>query len=147
MNQNFKGLLDKYGTGRIDIKNFGKSSNKIIILENSDLNSRIENPKWFNDNKGVGTKIESSEGILNLKFKCINDGVLNITFRGPDIRDELGNRIPSYVEFEKVKINNEYVINNNVTVWHNEPYIFKKYVNDGDILDMHVEWCLFKPNG
>ena len=131
---------------RIDILNTNVESNAIEILNTSN-SVDVVFPEWFKTDEGAGVVIKTKEKLFDLKVKCINDGVLNITFRGPDIRDELGNRIPSYVEFEKVMINNEYVINNNVTVWHNEPYIFKKYVNDGDIIDMHVEWCLFKPNG
>ena len=143
MNQNFKGLLDKYGTGRIDIKNFGKSSNKIIILENSDLNSRIENPKWFNDNKGVGTKIESSEGILNLKFKCINDGVLKIYLRSLDVRDKTGNKFPIYIDYTNFSVNDKVLFDNNKLITAFRPFIFTKNVYDSEVVELHIQWFPF----
>ena len=72
MNQTLENLLKKYHTARIDIKNYGNSNNRIIILENNDPDSQVSEPRWFIDYTGKGTKITSSEGILDLKIKCVN---------------------------------------------------------------------------
>ena len=70
---------------------------------------------------------------------------MNIILRGPDVHDKSGKRIPSYVEFNKVSMNNEDIINGDVLVWHDEPYTFKKDVDDGEHIEIHVEWSFYKP--
>lgn len=129
---------------RIDILNSNVESNTIEILNISN-SADVYFPDWFKYDTGSGALIQTDEYVFDLEFKCVNDGILNIFLRGPDIRDKSGNRIPSYVEFEKVKINNEDILYNNVKVCHDEPHILKKNVNDGDIIEMHVEWILFRP--
>lgn len=133
-------------TARIDILNSNVESNTIEILSTSNSTDAYF-PDWFKYAEGSGAVIKISEKIFDLKFRCINDGILNIFLKGPYVVDKSGNHIPSYVEFEKVKINNEDIINNNLVVCHDEPHLFKKNVNDGDIIEMHGEWCLFKPYG
>ena len=88
--------------------------------------------------------IETAETKFDLKFKCVGDGLLEIAFRGPDIRNELNKYIPYCVDLNVIKINNEDIINNPLTVWHNNSHYFKKNVYGGEIIKLHVEWSHFK---
>ena len=59
--------LEKYYTARIDIKNQG-INNKVMILDITDSNSKIDCPSWFKDHLGEGIQIHSSKGVLDLKI-------------------------------------------------------------------------------
>lgn len=140
---NLENLLKKYYTARIDIKNLQNKHNNVIIVENNDLNSKIMQPNWFTDSDGVGTIIESINGELNLKIKCVGDGDLNIWLRGPDIRDKNNKRFPIYIDYVKFLVNNKNVFNNNTLIWHDNPYKFVKEVHNSEILDIHIKWLPF----
>jgi len=143
MNGNFDDLLKKYYTARIDIKNQGSNTNQIIILENNDLNSKISQPGWFKDYMGIGTKISSYEGILDLKIKCINDGLLKIYLRSPDIRDINNHRFPIYIDFTHFSVNEDIIFDENKLITHDHPYIFTKNVHDSEIINLHFQWMPF----
>jgi hypothetical protein len=84
--------LKKFLECRIDIKNYGTVTNNIHLLECDDSLCNIYQPRWFKNNEGIGTVINSVKGNLNLKFECINDGNLIIDFKSIDYRDKEGNR-------------------------------------------------------
>lgn len=133
------GLLSKYKTARIDLRNFGTSTNAVEIIENSDKNADVSVLSYFKDNRGVGTKIESKKDSMNLKIKCINDGELDIRLRGIDFRQG-NNRIPIYINFTDFRINNKKVLSEETVVWHDKPFYYKKDVKDGEILDIYLAW-------
>lgn len=130
-------------TARIDIININNKDNAIEIL-NTSSSIDVDFPDWFKTNKGKGVVIQTYENSFDVKLKCINDGLLNISLRGPDIRDKIGNRIPSYVKFNKLKINDNEVLNNQVVVCHDAPYVFEKNITDGEIIEIHTEWTFTK---
>ena len=84
--------------------------------------------------------METNDQFFDLKFKCVNDGLLNISLKGQDIQDAFGKPEPAYVDYHIFKINNEDIIEDNVVVSHNEDYAFVKDVKDGEIIEIHVEW-------
>ena len=128
---------------RVDIINKNNANNTIDFIDISNgLN--VIFPGWFKSDEGTGAVIETEGKSFDLKIKCINDGLLRIVLRGPDVRDELGNFIPCYVDFNVFRINNENIINDKTNVWHNNPYIFEKNVSDGEIIELHFEWSQFK---
>lgn len=126
---------------RVDIINKNKN-NALEILDITD-NVDIEFPEWFKTNEGNGAFIQTTAKKFNLKFKCINEGLLEITLRGPDVRDKSDNRIPHYVDFNILKINSEKIFKDKVRVWHDNPYYYKKNVHDGEIIELYVEWSNF----
>lgn len=126
-------------SARIDILNMNAPNNTIKLINPPEF-IKVNFPSWFSTDKGKGAVIETNEKIVNLKFRCIKKGLLDITLRGPDVRDKLGNRVPNYVDFKSFKVNNEEIISENVTVWHDDPYIFKKKVNNGEIIELNFEW-------
>lgn len=133
-------ILSKYITGRIDIKNFGDKTNSVEVIENSDMDATVAQPKWFTNEKGIGTQIQSKKGNIRLKIKCIKDGKLRITLRGIDFRDDYDNRLPIYVKYARFMINDENIIDQPAFVWHNEPINHEMDVEDGQTVDVFVEW-------
>ncbi len=132
-------LLTKYSTGRIDLKNFGDENNSIEIISSSDKVMTSFKPKWFCNEEGVGIVNQSSAGVLDLKIKCINDGLLRIKLRGIYKKGPKGN-LPIYINFTKFEINNQIIFDQPTLVWHDRPYTFEKEVKNDEIINIHVEW-------
>lgn len=135
--------LLKYLILRMDIKNSSTESNCIKIIENNDANSEISFPEWYSNHLGKGLVLESKNGKIKIKVQCVGEGLLEIKFRGKDVRDKGGNRFPVFIDLTKVFINEEMILNENKLIWHDKPYLFKKEVVDGEIITIEVEWMPF----
>lgn len=132
-------LLTKYSIGRIDLKNYGKSNNSIEIISASDKAIEISYPNWFTNKEGAGIVTKSSAGVLDLKIKCINKGLLKIYLRGIHKKGPNGN-LPIYIDFTRLEINNEVIFDEHTLVWHNKPYVYEKKVKDSEVVFLHAEW-------
>ena len=136
------GEFSKFMTARIDIKNFGNSENNIEIIENSDTGSSITYPGWFNDEKGIGTQIQSKNGSIKLKIKCINDGLLKIFLKGIFYKNNDHNKVlPIFIEYTKFMVNDENIIEKSVITCHDEPFCFEKNVRNEDMINVIIQWC------
>ena len=136
-------FLTKFMESRIDIKNFGNETNDIIIVESDDSSVNVTKPNWFSDDEGIGTVINSVKGSLNLSFKCVNDGRLEIAFKGIDYKDKKDNRIPIYVDYNEIVIDGKTIIEGSRVSWHDNPYIYTDEVKDGQIVDIQLKWAPF----
>ena len=133
------GPLSKYRTARIDLKNFGISTNSIEIIENSDNDAKIFNLNYFKDETGIGTQIQSEKSSIHLKLKCINDGILDIRLRGVEVKGNNG-RLPVYIKYTNFKLNNEKILHEQRIVWHDEPFYYRRDVKNNEIIDVYIEW-------
>lgn len=141
--QNIGDELKFYNRARIDLKNFGSENNKIEITEFNTPNITMEMPNWFKNEEGQGIIIQSEGGSIDLKFKCVNEGHLRISLRGPDIRDKNKVRFPVYIDLTKLTVNDEIIFNDHILVWQEKPYVFEKKVKDSEVIDFHVDWLPF----
>ncbi|AMK15421.1 class I SAM-dependent methyltransferase [Methanobrevibacter olleyae] len=130
-------------TARVDIINSGNKNNLIQFLNISN-SVNVDFPEWFKSDEGIGAVTQTCERSFDLKIKCIQEGLLKIYLRGPDIRDKFGKRVPSYVDYNTFRINNEEIIEEDVIVWHDDPYIFERNIKNGEIIDLHFEWNVLK---
>lgn len=130
--------LIKFATARLDIKNNG-DNNSIRIIENSDEYSRHSYPRWFKNDKGEGLVIESYRGNLDLELQCINDGMLEIKLKGVDVRDDNRQKLPIFINYTSFKVNGRDEIDS-VLTRNDKPFLFRKKVEDLEILRIHVEW-------
>lgn len=146
MNKNILNSLLKYCTARIDIKNSGNGSNSIEIIENNDSEAKIYHPPWFKDKTGEGIIIESNEGVIDFRIKCITQGTLNIWLRSKYFTDINNNKFPIYIDYTNFKINNEQILKNKKLIWHDRPYLYKKEVHNNETLDIHIQWKPFDEN-
>ena len=136
------GIFSKYVTARIDLKNYGTPTNNLKIIKNSDTSANVFKPGWFKNKLGIGTVVQSKDGLLNLRIKCINKGKFNITLRGVDFRDNSNQRIPIFINYTYLKVENELILNKPVSVCHDQPFVFEKEVDDGEIVNMTVKWTV-----
>lgn len=138
--------LLKYNAIRIDIKSYGKN-NEVKLIECSDIHSEILNPDWFKRKKGEGLILKSFSGEINFKIKCINSKKLKIKFRTLDIKDNNGNKYPIYVDYEKIDINNDTILDENKLIWHDIPFIYEKDLdNNNELINIYVKWKPFSVN-
>lgn len=136
----FNKLNAAWKTSRIDIKNYGNPENSVKFIE-YEKNVKLSYPKWFSDKKGKGCKLESAKTNLNFIFKCISKGETRIFLRGVDFRD-INNekvRIPTYIDINKFVINDDPIIDDNLIVWHDKSFSFKKNCEDNEILFIKLE--------
>lgn len=137
-NQNKVTNNNPYFTARIDIKNVGNNDNKIKILEISDEDSFVNFPYWFQDETGKGIVIESCDGELDLKIKCINDGELNIYLRGVDFIYD-NKRYPIFIKYQTFQINNKHILQDKI-ISHDDFYHITQKVENNQILELNLTW-------
>lgn len=126
---------------RLDLKNNGVASNSIELTEYGS-NINITYPAWFEDAKGKGCKIDENSGNTSFKFQCHGKGNLRFSFRGNDYRD-LNNRkvrVPIYIYFTELKINDVSVLDENTLSWHNDPIVIDKECDDNEIFSIKLQY-------
>ena len=77
---------------------------------------------------------------MNIKLKCMGTGKLTFRFRAMDFKDDNGKRIPIYINYTKIKINNEDIIKQNTPTWHDAPIIYQKDIINEEIVNLEIEF-------
>lgn len=124
-------------TARVDIINNNYSKDPIEIVYSSNVD--VEFPSWFEYPEGKGAVLQTKNRSFDVALKCVKDGELKISLRGPDVRIS-GKRVPSCVNYTCVLIDNENAINRPIAACHDDSYILRKKVSDGEIVELHFEW-------
>ena len=136
--------LNNYNTSRIDIINYNLSNehqkqNNVKIENCSDFNLEYYYPDWFKNPQGKGLIINSQKNFLKFDIIIEGDGELQIYFRSNDHR--LNNqRVPIYINYTKLLINNENILTENTIANHDIPFIYKSSVKDKQKITVYVEW-------
>ena len=133
-------VFEKYITSRIDLKNYGNENNSIEIIEISDSECRVEYPNWFKDDSGEGLKLESINGNMYIKLKCVNGGIFSIKLRSSIDFVKEGKKIPIFINFNKLIINNEILIDKPTIVDFNNFYVFSKEVKNNENIEIQISW-------
>lgn len=132
-------IFSKYLRARVDLKNFGIESNSVVIVED---NGKIisDYPGWWSGSDGKGLVVNSTSGHIKLKVKCINNGLFKIHLRTQDVRDDKRQRIPIFIKYTELKINNVDVLDSPVYAHHDNPFSYQKEVFDSEIIEISVKW-------
>ena len=117
-----KNLISAWDYARLDIINSGNEFNTIEILDHNNLN--ISYPSWFEREDGKGCKVSSNSKDIKLLFNSNDDGKLKIHLRGTDYRNHENIRLPVYINYKSLKINGEFIFNENILIWHDTPYYY-----------------------
>lgn len=133
--------LNKYNTGRIDIKNAGIKSNTVEIIDISDSDAFHYYPIWFDNiqGEGKGLVVESHKNFLDLTVKCIGNGELYLTLRGIDFRVN-NERVPIYINYTQFRVNGIDILKNNELICHDKSYTFKLTVKNNDYVSISLNW-------
>ena len=137
--------LRKYLQCRIDVKNYGPNGNDVDLIDFNDPLREFYKPMWFRDDLGIGSVLTSNTGSLNLSYECIKDGVIVFSFKGMDIRDRNGFKIPIYIDYTEIIIDDENLVTGSKVCWHDGDYTFEKKVKDGQVVNLQVKWRPVNP--
>ena len=124
---------------RIDIKNQGADANAVDIIEISDPDAKITEPEWL-CKKGCGHVLCTRAGSLDMKLKSRGAGELVIRLRGMDIKKPDGERWPLWIDYTKFIVDNKVMFDGIKAIWHDKPYRFATEVEDGKVVNVHIEW-------
>lgn len=97
-------------------------------------------PGWWSGSDGKGLVVNSTSGHIKLKVKCINNGLFKIHLRTQDVRDDKRQRIPIFIKYTELKINNVDVLDSPVYAHHDNPFSYQKEVFDSEIIEISVKW-------
>lgn len=138
-NKTIEEKLKKYNTSRVDFKFEGSDNSlEVITVNGSPL---ITHPNWLNNETWPGLIIMNEINSMNIKLKCIGSGNLIIKLRAMDLKDNRGKRIPIYLNYNKFLINDEEIISDDeIIVWHDNPFIYNKKINDGEIINIVISY-------
>lgn len=138
-------LIKFYNTARLDIKNHGSEDNLLSVIKCSDYNVDIGSPSWYHNPDGKGIVIHSDEGFLDLELLCIHDGELRINIRGVDYKI-YNKRVPIYINYNSIKIDGEEVLEKPILASHDEYYVSKMSVKNGQRVKLTFQWNKFSKN-
>ena len=143
-----KNLLDEqlisrirpYITARIDIKLITNVGDLQISFV-SDDKAKINKPAFLNKD-GIGYVINSYVGRLEFVAKATVDGQIQLYLRGNDVRDPDNNskRIPYWIDYTKLTVNKQTILNTLTPTWHNKPYKYNMEVQAGEEITFQIEW-------
>ena len=132
-------------TARVDIVNKNYTKKPVEVIYSSD-SVNVEFPGWFEYDYGKGTVLESKEKAFYATVRCIKDGELNVSLRGPDVRVS-GKRVPSFVNYTKLLVNGKNVLSKPTAACHDKSHVYRKDVKDGEIVELYIEWEDYKVPG
>ena len=136
----FEKLLDNFYKARIDVKNSGDETNKLVLMSSDDPASNIYEPIWLNDENGVGQVVYSTRGNIDVSFKCVNDGDLKINFKSFDFRDEDNKKVPIFIDYTELMVNGKIIHKGSFVSWHDNPFVYAQKVKDGEIINIKAKW-------
>ena len=136
-------LLDGLATftARIDVKLVPKDEGNFQIVDVSDERATVWKPDWLQKN-GIGYQIQSYAGRLEFITKSTVDGKINLQLKGLDIHDphKKSKRIPYWIDYAKLTVNDEVIFDTLTPAWHNKAYRHIMDVKAGEELKIQVEW-------
>ncbi|MBQ3444865.1 MAG: glycosyltransferase [Selenomonadaceae bacterium] len=126
---------------RVDIKFSPKDKGDFQIISVSDKNASVDKPDWFQKD-GIGYKIESCAGQLEIVATATAEGQINLGLRGLDIlaSKESSKRIPYWIDYTNLTINGETIFNKLIPTWHGKVYRYNMEVKKGDQIKIEVKW-------
>ena len=127
----------KYYTIRVDIKNLGGKDCNLV--------ERIVTPKAFSARKPAwlkpnGVTIESQSDRMKIVVQAEGDGELEIDLLGRDMRNADKKQYPVWIDVHWFAVNGEVVLKDTKTVCHGRPFVYKRNVADGELLEIELKW-------
>ncbi len=111
------------------------------LLSVSDGKARISRPEWWQKN-GVCHMIDSYAGKLEIISKANVDGQVQVRLSGawvPNPEDKT-KRLPYWIDYMKLVINEETVFDKLTPAWHDKPYVYNMNVKAGEEIKIQTEW-------
>lgn len=131
-------MLAWFDLARIDIKNQGEGNDvKIKVIEGKRNN--LYQADWFSKG-GAGYVLETYDRNLVLELECCGTGKLLVRLQGIDRLSPNGIRLPIWVDYKRLVVNEEIVFWGEKPQWHDQAYVFNREVEDGEIIKVEISW-------
>ncbi|WP_074697422.1 hypothetical protein [Selenomonas sp. KH1T6] len=131
-------ILKWFEMARIDIKNQGEG-NDVKVAVAVGTNCNITQPQWFSKN-GTGYVLETSDRHQILELTCHGAGKLMIRLMGIDRRSPKGERLPLWVDYTRLALNEEVIFWELKSQWHDRNYVYNRMVEDGEKIRVEISW-------
>ena len=131
----------RWFSARLDLRMLTTNKNDFQIVSISDDKAEVRKPGWFNKN-GVGYVIQSYAGKLDIVFKVIEGGLINMNLKSLFYADSKNKskHIPYWIDYIKFTVNDKVIFNKLTPVWHDAPYNYKFEAKGGEKVRISVEW-------
>lgn len=123
---------------RLDFKNQGAGNDLKVSVVNGN-HYKVTKPQWFSQG-GAGYVLETSDKHQVIELECYGKGNLMIRLQGIDRRALDGTRLPLWVDYTRLVVNDEVIFWELKQQWHDKPCIFNKLVNDGERIKVEISW-------
>ncbi|MBR4903593.1 MAG: glycosyltransferase, partial [Selenomonadaceae bacterium] len=133
--------FSEYFTARVDVKLTSNDKGDFEIVSVSDEKAEVRKAGWLKRNE-IGYFVQSYVGKMEIVAKPTADGQINSDLRGLDIRDpsNRSKKIPYWVDYTKLVVNGEIVLNELTPVWHNKPFRYNLDAKADEEITINVEW-------
>lgn len=135
--QQLNRYFDAWQSCRVDFKNFGHETNYVKIL-NEEPYLTIKYPQWFDN--GKGSVVETKSKSFKVNIECNGNGTLFLNLKGIDFRNIYHERVPIYISYTKLIVNNSLVFNDNQNTWHDKGYHHNHSCSDKEIINVQIEF-------
>lgn len=123
---------------RIDIKNQGDGNDvKVTVLVGK--NCHITQPQWFAEG-GIGCVVETADKYQVLELECKGTGKLMIRLRGLARYSYRKKRLPLWVDYTRLAVNEDTVFWELKPLWHDKSYFYYRDVMDGEKIRLEFSW-------
>ena len=142
-------LIHKFGddccTARLDFKLMPNSEGDFQVVSVSDEKAIVKKSRWLSANE-VGYYVQSCVGKMEIVGKVIGGGQFNLNLRGMDVRDPKNRRerIPYWIDYTRLTVNGEVILDKITPVWHDKPYNYIFYAKTDEEIKIEVEWVPHK---
>ncbi|MBR6712050.1 MAG: hypothetical protein IKI76_03545 [Selenomonadaceae bacterium] len=131
-----------YLRGKVLIQALQKTAPESIrIISITDRKAKVSKPSGA-QNKGLCYMIDSCAGSLEVVFKVAKAGQILIRLSGPFIPDKMepNKLIPYWIDYTKLTVNDETILDTLTPVWHDKPYRHFIDVKANEEIKIQVEW-------
>ena len=125
---------------RIDIKNQGNGNDVGISIVQGKINRMSKEP-WFSKN-GAGYVLETYDQHLIIELECHGIGNLLLRMQGIDRCVADGTRLPIWVDYTRLVVNDEVIFCEIKSAWHDRPYMYNRQVEDREKIKVEISWAL-----
>ena len=136
-------LTDKFKaffTARIDIR-LMSTEGDFQIQAVSDDKAKVSQPSWLQGN-AIGYMISSFAGSLKFVAKATVSGQISLNLRSMDVREpaDKSKRIPYWIDYTKLVVNNKTIFNKLTPTWHDKPFRYNINAKRGEEIKIEIEW-------
>lgn len=133
---------------RVDFKLVPKTGiANFEVVSISDDKAQVIRSTWLSKDQ-IGYYFQSYAGKVKIVTKAITDGRFELNLRGIWVPnpDDKSKRIPYWIDYTKLIVNDKFIFDKLVPTWHDKPYRYTLDVKAGEEIRIQTEWLPHSDN-